>query len=93
MPTPKDPKFSFQYGDVVHAIYHVNTGEGIPKHEHAFSHVVFCANGSLLIRKEGIERVITADSKPISLKANEWHELEAIEDGTVFINMVSAGKY
>jgi hypothetical protein len=25
--------------------------------------------------------------------ANEWHELEALEDGTVFVNVFAEGKY
>jgi len=26
-------------------------------------------------------------------KAAEWHEIEALEDGTVFVNVFSEGKY
>lgn len=26
------------------------------------------------------------------LKAGEWHEIEALEDGTVFINVFAEGK-
>jgi len=28
-----------------------------------------------------------------SLIENEWHELEALEDGTVFVNVFAEGKY
>jgi hypothetical protein len=51
-----------------------------------------CAAGSCVIRKEGRELVMTKDTKPVNLMANEWHELEALEDGTVFINVFAEGK-
>jgi hypothetical protein len=35
---------------------------------------------------------LTADNSG-SLMANEWHELEALEDGTVFVNVFAEGKY
>lgn len=46
-----------------------------------------------MIRKEGIEKVIDKTTQPISLRAAEWHEIEALEDGTVFINVFAEGKY
>jgi hypothetical protein len=27
-----------------------------------------------------------------TLAANEWHEIEALEDGTVFVNVFAEGK-
>ena len=39
------------------------------------------------------ELVMTKDTQPVSLVANEWHEIEAIEDGTVFFNAWAGGKY
>jgi hypothetical protein len=29
---------------------------------------------------------------PANLKASEWHEIEALEDGTVFINVFAESK-
>jgi hypothetical protein len=46
-----------------------------------------------VIRKEGIEKVIDKYTQPINLKANEWHEIEALEDETVFVNVFAEGKY
>ena len=46
-----------------------------------------------MIRKEGIEKVIDKNTQLINLKANEWHEIEALEDNTVFVNVFSEGKY
>ena len=39
------------------------------------------------------ELVMTKDTQPVNLVANDWHEIEALEDGTVFANMFAEGKY
>ena len=74
-------------------VYHVNKGEGLPRHEHSFSHLTMCHAGSCIVRKEGRELVMTKDTQPVNLVANEWHEIEALEDGTVFVNVFAEGKY
>ena len=74
-------------------VYHANKGEGILRHEHAYAHLTMCHAGSCVIRKEGIEKVIDKNTQPINLKAAEWHEIEALEDGTVFVNVFAEGKY
>jgi hypothetical protein len=52
-----------------------------------------CHSGSCVIRKEGIEKIVDKNTQPINLKAAEWHEIEALEDGTVFVNIFAEGKY
>ena len=84
---------SFVYDGAQLNVYHANKGEGLPRHQHIYAHATMCCGGSLIVRKEGIEKVLTKDSKPVNLVANEWHELEAAEDGIVFINVFSEGKY
>ena len=74
-------------------VYHANKGEGLPRHEHLYSHLTMCHSGSIVIRKEGKEFVRTKDSQPVNLVANEWHEIEALEDNTVFVNVFAEGKY
>jgi quercetin dioxygenase-like cupin family protein len=74
-------------------VYHANKGQGLPRHEHAYSHLTMCHAGSCIIRKEGIEKIIDKNTQPINLKAAEWHEIEALEDGTVFVNVFAEGKY
>jgi quercetin dioxygenase-like cupin family protein len=81
------PKHAVTYAGVAINIYHANAGEGLLRHEHEYAHATFCTAGSCIIRKENRELVLTKDSKPVNLIANEWHELEALEDGTVFINV------
>jgi quercetin dioxygenase-like cupin family protein len=74
-------------------VFHANKGEGLPRHEHIYAHLTMCHSGSCVIRKEGIEKVIDKYTQPINLKANEWHEIEALEDETVFVNVFAEGKY
>ena len=73
-------------------MYHANKGEGLPKHEHIYSHLTICHSGSCLIRNERRSLVITKNTQPVNLLANEWHEIEALEDGTVFVNVFAEGK-
>jgi quercetin dioxygenase-like cupin family protein len=74
-------------------VYHANKGQGLARHEHSYAHLTVCHSGSCIIRKEGIEKIVDKNTQPVNLKANEWHEIEALEDGTVFVNIFAEGKY
>lgn len=74
-------------------VYHANTGEGLPQHSHTFSHLTICHAGSIKVSNERRSLVMTKDTQPVNLVANEWHEIEALEDGTVFVNVFAEGKY
>ena len=87
------PAHAFAYDGAQLNIFHANKGEGLPKHEHNFAHATACMSGSCWVRKEGKELLITKDSQPLNLVANEWHEIEAAEDNTVFVNVFAEGKY
>lgn len=87
-----NPRHSFTYDGAQINIYHANKGEGLPRHSHAFSHATVCNAGSYWIRKEGKEVLVTKETQPINLVANEWHEIEAAEDNTVFVNVFAEGK-
>jgi hypothetical protein len=52
-----------------------------------------CHAGRLIVRKEGRELVMSKHTQPVNLIANEWHEIEALEDNTVFVNVFSEGKF
>lgn len=90
--TPKTTRHSVTYDGAAIAVFHVDRGEGLPRHEHAYSHLTMCHAGSCIVRKEGRELVMTKETQPVNLTANEWHEIEALEDGTVFVNVFSEGK-
>lgn len=87
------PRFSVRQDCSTVSVYHANKGEGLPRHEHFYAHLTMCHAGSCIIRKDGIEKVIDKNTQPINLKAAEWHEIEALEDGTVFVNVFAEGKY
>jgi len=92
MMNPVAPVHSVTYDGATVNVYHANKGEGVPKHEHAYSHLTMCHAGSLLVTKEGKSLVLTKDTQPVNLLADGWHELEALEDKTVFVNVFSDGK-
>jgi len=87
------PTHQVMYDGASLNVFHANKGEGLPSHEHVYAHLTVCHSGSCVIRKEGIEKVIDKYTQPINLKANEWHEIEALEDETVFVNVFAEGKY
>jgi hypothetical protein len=93
MVTIANLKHSFSYDGANLNVYHADKGEGLSKHEHSFAHATMCNAGSCLISLEGRSYTINKDSKPLNLPANEWHEIEALEDGTVFVNVFAEGKY
>ena len=92
MKTHLQPTHSCTYDGAIINIYHANKGEGLPRHEHKYSHLTICHSGSCIVRKESRELVMTKDTQPVNLVANEWHEIEALEDGTVFINVFAESK-
>ena len=87
------PTHQVTYDGATVNVYHANKGEGLARHEHSYAHLIICHSGSCVIRKEGIEKVIDKNTQPINLKAAEWHEIEALEDGTVFVNVFAEDKY
>lgn len=87
------PTFQVTQNNTIISVFHANKGQGLPRHEHYFSHLTMCHAGSCAVRKEGKELVMTKNTQPINLVANEWHEIEALEDGTVFVNVFAEGNY
>jgi quercetin dioxygenase-like cupin family protein len=92
MVVPISPRHSFTYDGAQINVFHANRGEGLSRHEHIYAHATFCTSGSCYIRKEGKEILIDKNTQPINLIAGEWHEIEAAEDNTVFINVFAEGK-
>ena len=87
------PRHQFTYDGAQINVYHANKGEGLPKHEHMYSHATVCHSGSCIVRVEGKELIMTKDTQPVNLSAGKWHEIEALEDNTVFVNVFAEGKY
>ena len=87
------PRFSVVQDGTTLNVYHANKGEGLPRHEHKHSHLTMCHAGKCIVRKKNRELVMTKDTQPVNLIGDEWHEIEALEDGTVFVNVFAEGKY
>jgi len=88
-----DPRHQFVYDGASLGVYHANKGEGLPSHSHMYAHATICNAGSCLVSLEGRSYTINKDSQPLNLPANEWHQIEALEDGTVFVNVFAESKY
>jgi quercetin dioxygenase-like cupin family protein len=86
------PKHVFTYDGAVINIFHANRGEGLPRHEHNYAHASFCTAGKCVVRKENKQLIMDKTTTPVNLLENEWHEIEALEDGTVFVNVFAANK-
>lgn len=87
------PRFVVTQDGTTLNVYHANVGHGLPRHEHSTSHLTMCHAGKCVIRKEGRELVMDKNTQPVNLVGGEWHEIEALEDGTVFVNVFAEGKY
>lgn len=83
---------SFTYEGAQLSVFHADKGQGKPRHQHGYSHAIMCNSGSCLVSLKGRSYIMTKDSQPLNLPANEWHEIEALEDGTVFVNVFAEGK-
>jgi quercetin dioxygenase-like cupin family protein len=92
MTTQANLSHSFTYDSAQINVYLANKGEGLPRHQHIYSHATICHNGSCLVILEGRNYTIDKNSQPLNLPANEWHEIEALEDDTVFVNIFAEGK-
>jgi quercetin dioxygenase-like cupin family protein len=83
-----NPARSFAIDGVTINIYYASRGEGLPEHSHSHDHVTACISGACLVTKLGAQHTVNAGSVPVRLRAPDPHEIEAIEDGTVFINVL-----
>lgn len=92
MITSITPVQSVTYDGAILNVYHADRGQGLEQHQHLYSHLTMCHAGSCIVRKEGRQLVMTKDTQPVNLVANEWHEIEALEDGTIFVNVFAEGK-
>ena len=81
------PTRRIKYANAEIQVFFANRGEGLPKHDHTYPHMTMCLNGSIEVRTEGWVKVLDVMSQPLNLVPNEWHEIEALESGTVFQNI------
>lgn len=84
------PAHSVGFQGVRLNVYHANVGEGLPRHEHDYPHLTMCMAGACEVRKSGKSLLLTPKSQPVYLLGREWHEIEAVQDGTVFQNVFAS---
>ena len=88
-----DTAHRFTYGGATVYVFHANKGEGIPMHNHDYSHATTCMAGKCKYTCNGKVLIADKTTQPIDLFAGSNHEIEALEDGTVFVNVFAEGKY
>ena len=93
MVTKIEPTHDFTYDGAVVKVYHPNKGEGLPMHTHLYSHATTCMSGSCKYTCDGVELIANKNTQPINLLGGTYHEIEALEDDTVFVNVFAEGKY
>lgn len=89
---PALPVFSFDFDGVRVDTFHCDADTGHPKHVHNYDHVTQVYSGRILVRTAEKEFEMTKHTKPVKFPADHWHELEALEDNTVFSNFFAVGK-
>jgi quercetin dioxygenase-like cupin family protein len=63
----KNVRFTFVINGTSNQVYHLDTGEGLPQHQHDHAHTTACYAGKIVIRKQGKEKIMTKDSVPVIL--------------------------
>ena len=80
-------RHTFSVGATTLKVFHAAQGDGLPRHTHPYPHATICHAGAIKVSKENKSLTMNKDTQPVDLPANEWHEIEALEDGTVFVNI------
>lgn len=83
----KDVSHIVFFDDKEIKVFHVDKGQGLPLHEHLNGHLVICGSGRISCRSEGNEVILTKESPPYYFVPVIPHEIEALEDGSVVINI------
>lgn len=85
-------KHTFTFNKTTVNVYHADKGEGLPMHSHAYTHTTMCNAGSCKYTQNGKSIIANKDTQPVELIAGGHHEIEALENGTVFVNVFAENK-
>lgn len=78
-----------RFAGVVATVYFLDRGEGIPRHKHPFEHTTACSRGRSRVQIEGMKPFeMVPGMSDYVLPAERYHEVQAIEDGTVVVHML-----
>lgn len=67
------------------------TGEGLPKHIHDVDHLTIVAAGRIKAATDTREVERTPSDPPILFRASRFHEIVALEDNTIVLNVFGGG--
>ena len=62
-------------------------GEGLPRHQHDEDHLTIVATGRIVARTDARSLEVGPTDKPILFRAGRAHEINALEDGTIVLNI------
>ena len=86
------------YGGVTATVYVMNKGEKVPRHQHPFVHTTSVAAGRSEVEvyrwhnsSEAFQ--MRPDQARVELPPNIDHEIRALEDGTVVVNLSVGGPH
>jgi len=71
--------------------YVFGKGEGLPKHIHDVDHLTIVAAGSIKAVSDTRELERTPQDPPILFRASKYHEIVALEDNTIVLNVFGGG--
>lgn len=78
----------FRFEDVFATIYQYNKGDVLVWHKHSTEHSHGVFSGKTLIEIEGKDNTEVFISENINLPANIPHQITALEDNTIFVNII-----
>ncbi len=78
-----------EWGDVTATVFQLNTGEAIPRHKHPFIHSTRVIRGSVRVDIDGEASFAmrSVSDRDMILPADIDHEITALEDDTIIVNM------
>jgi mannose-6-phosphate isomerase class I len=81
--------YKYLFNNVQFYRYQVNLAEGLERYSHDDPHMIICLAGQIVIRGQYMQADVTLDplQTPIILNANSWHEIEALENSSCFLQI------
>ena len=72
--------------------YEFAAGEGLPAHQHDEDHLTLVVSGRIVARSGGKEIERGPDDTPILFRAGRMHEIVALDNDTVVLNVFSEAR-
>lgn len=81
------------YAGALVTVYRLDAGERIPRHRHAVNHSTSVLEGKTVARifDDRPDTLMEPHSPLLDLPAGIDHEIEAVHDGTIVVNVIKEG--